>query len=438
MALQDLTPQLRTRLDRLERVVGLFVLVATLLLLAGLVFYVRQTAERRGWGLRKLPYFTFVRSAAGLKVGQSVQLMGLDVGEITDIQPQPPGEYYDMFVAFRIKEPYDGYIWDDSRAKIGAVDFLGKRSIEVTKGTNGTPSYLFSEFKEVPITEVEAYLGDTPVLFVDEIYDQSGTNVLAKPKHPITPELLQRIVAAGTVASLRIINTTNVTKTPTALWNDREGRYRSAKEARETEWKKGYFLTPAESPALTERLEAVVGVVENALPNVLGLTNRLQTLLDNTSATAAHADRVLGSAEPAVTNLNLLAENFAEISRHLRNPRGSLGDWLIPTNLAPQLTQTVASANTILTNTDARLTEVALGLDRAVDNLAKITGNLHDQVRANTNLVRQVSRLIVDADDLIQGLKRHWLLRSAFRGSEKTTPPPPKSRRATSPKDERP
>ncbi|HXJ72631.1 MAG TPA: hypothetical protein VNM37_07250, partial [Candidatus Dormibacteraeota bacterium] len=75
MALQDLTPQLRTRLDRLERVVGLFVLVATLLLLAGLVFYVRQTAQRRGWGLRKLPYFTFVRSAGGLKVGQSVQLM---------------------------------------------------------------------------------------------------------------------------------------------------------------------------------------------------------------------------------------------------------------------------------------------------------------------------------------------------------------------------
>lgn len=437
MALQDLTPQLRTRLDRLERVVGLFVLVATLLLLAGLVFYVHQTAQRRGWGLRKLPYFTFVRSAAGLKVGQSVQLMGLDVGEITDIQPQAPGEYYDMFVAFRIKEPYDGYIWDDSRAKVGAVDFLGKRSIEVTKGTNGTPSYLFREFKEVPVTEVESYLGDTPVLLVDEVYDPSGTNVLARPKDRITPELLQRIIAAGTVATLRIIDTTNQTKMPTAIWNDREGRYRTV--GKDTESRKGYFLTPDESPALTERLERVAETVENALPGVLNLTNRLQVLLDNAAATAAHADRLLGSAEPTVTNLNLLAENFAEISKNLRNPRGSLGDWLIPTNLAPQLTQTVASANTILTNTDARLTEVAVSLDRAIDNLAQITGNLHDQVRANTNLVRQISRLIVDADDLVQGLKRHWLLRSAFRGSDKTPPPPSnKPRRATSPKDERP
>ena len=415
---------------------GLFVLVATLLLLAGLVFYVRQTAQRRGWGLRKLPYFTFVRSAGGLKVGQSVQLMGLDVGEITDIQPQPPGSYYDMFVAFRIKEPYDGYIWDDSRAKVGAVDFLGKRSIEVTKGTNGTPSYLFSEFKEVPVTEVESYLGDTPVLLVDEIYDQSGTNVLARPKERVTPVLLQRIVAAGTVATLRIIDTTNQTKMPTAVWNDREGRYRLV--GKDVESRKGYFLTPNESPALTERLESVAQAVENALPSVLNLTNRLQALLDNAASAAAHADRMLGSAEPTVTNLNVLAENFAEISRYLRNPRGSLGDWLIPTNLAPQLTQTVASANTILTNTDARLTEVAVSLDRAIDNLASITGNLHDQVRANTNLVRQISRLIVDADDLVQGLKRHWLLRSAFRGTDKTPPPSKKVRRATSPKDERP
>jgi len=45
MALQDLTPQLRTRLSRLERVVGIFVVLATLLLLAGLGYYVYSTAE---------------------------------------------------------------------------------------------------------------------------------------------------------------------------------------------------------------------------------------------------------------------------------------------------------------------------------------------------------------------------------------------------------
>ena len=35
MALQDLTPQLRTRLSRMERAVGWFVFLATVLLLVG-------------------------------------------------------------------------------------------------------------------------------------------------------------------------------------------------------------------------------------------------------------------------------------------------------------------------------------------------------------------------------------------------------------------
>ena len=40
MALQDLTPQLRTRLNRMERMVGWFVFLATALLLFGFGYYV--------------------------------------------------------------------------------------------------------------------------------------------------------------------------------------------------------------------------------------------------------------------------------------------------------------------------------------------------------------------------------------------------------------
>ena len=58
---------------------------------------------------------------------------------------------------------------------------------------------------------------------------------------------------------------------------------------------------------------------------------------------------------------------------------------------------------------------VATELDVTIENLARITGDLHAQVRANTNIVSEVSRLIVDTDDMVQGLKRHWFLRSAFK-----------------------
>jgi ABC-type transporter Mla subunit MlaD len=436
MALQDLTPQLRTRLSRLERVVGLFVLVASVLLLAGLGFYIYQTAHRKGWFLRKLPYFTFARSAAGLKVGQPVKLMGLDVGEITDIQPQEPGSWYDMFIAFRVKEPYDGYLWEDSRARIGAADFLGNRTIEVTKGTNGPPTYLFRPYREVALSEVDALLGGGPVLLVDEIYDDTKKGVLAKPMQPLTPEVLQKILDARSVTTLRVIEGTNSTKLPTGIWNEREGRYDVFGWDRET--RKGYFLTPDESPALTERLETEVNTVETALPNVLSLTNQLSRLLANAANAAGHADDVLTSAHPVVTNLNELTAQFTLIARHLSDPNGSLGQWLIPTNVSPQLTQTLFSANAVLTNANAQLTELARDLDQTIENLAQLTGNLHKQVDANPQLVRHIARLIIDVDDMVQGLKRHWLLRSAFRqpASEKSAPPPQRPR-SQSPKDER-
>ena len=181
MALQDLTPQRRTRLSRLERVVGLFVGVAAILMAAGLAYYDYQTAKRKGTFDTKVRYYTLARSGAGLKVGQAVKLMGREVGEITEIELQPPGDYYDLFIAFEVKEPYFGYLWEDSRAKIVASDFLGGRALELTKGTNGAPTYLFRQFKEVPVDMLGSFVGTNDVRFVDEIYGQHETNLLARP-----------------------------------------------------------------------------------------------------------------------------------------------------------------------------------------------------------------------------------------------------------------
>src|SRR5262249_55600849 len=139
MALQDLTPQLRTRLSRMERAVGWFVLLATGLLAFGFCYYVYHTAERKGWFKTKAPYFTFADRATGLKVGDPVNLMGFDVGQITRIETQPPEDYlHAVYVEFEIVAPYYGYLWTEgSRAKVTTADLLGKRVLEVTKGAGG-------------------------------------------------------------------------------------------------------------------------------------------------------------------------------------------------------------------------------------------------------------------------------------------------------------
>src|SRR5580658_945084 len=90
MPLQDLTPQLRTRLNRMERAVGWFVFLATALLLFGFGYYIYQKAQQKGWFLPKAKFLTYVNDASGLKVGDPVLLMGFQVGQITSIAAMPP------------------------------------------------------------------------------------------------------------------------------------------------------------------------------------------------------------------------------------------------------------------------------------------------------------------------------------------------------------
>src|ERR1700744_3738464 len=110
MALQDLTPQLRTRLSRMERAVGWFVFVATALLLTAFGYYIYHQAQQKGWFKIKAPFFTFVQSAAGLKVGDDVVMMGFAVGKITGVDPEPPDSAHNVKVEFYVVDNKFRYI----------------------------------------------------------------------------------------------------------------------------------------------------------------------------------------------------------------------------------------------------------------------------------------------------------------------------------------
>jgi ABC-type transporter Mla subunit MlaD len=146
---------------------------------------------------------------------------------------------------------------------------------------------------------------------------------------------------------------------------------------------KGVRLDPDEQPSLSDRAQKLVSTVESALPNILGLTNQLYTVLTNTAQLTANANQM-------VTNLTV-------ITATLRDPHGSLGEWLVPNDLHTNLTAVTASLNdTIL-------------------NLAAITSNLNAQVESNDKILTQISGLVVNTDNLVQGLKKHWLLRGVFQ-----------------------
>jgi len=334
MGLQDLTPQLRTRLRRVEKIVGFFITIATLVLLAGFAYYLWHTAARKGWFVEKCRYYTCAQSGEGLKVGDPVLLMGFNVGEVTRIETLKPTDYYSIQVDFDVRKPYYGYILSNSKALIRAAGFLGQRQIEITKGT----------WEE----------GAQETAYEDE---------------------------AGHVRHILV----------------------GGKKVLLSENRAGVFVPPLEDPALTERAEKLVHQVELALPSILGMTNQLNAVLSNSAALTANLDRTITGTAPILSNATQLTANLNEITGHLRDPHGSLGEWLIPPNLQTQLTVTVANVNTNL-----------LTLNQALLNVANITSNLNSQVQANDQILSELSRLVTETDDLVQGLKRHWLLKGAF------------------------
>ena len=411
MSLQDLTPQLRTRLSRMERAVGWFVLLATALLVFGFGYYIYKTAARKGWFLTKAPFFTFTDRATGLKEGDPVILMGMSVGQITAVKPMDPFSTYNIYVEFELKDPYYGYMWTEgSRAKVAAADFLGQRVVEVSKGTNGHAIYIFHPLENATRDRAATLAAAGGWSVAEDVYDASGTNLLFSAlKQPLDAKQMALIFTAGRT-NARVAHVKETHTKITGIWNDQEGRYDHF-----TKQTKPYWLVSDESPAVTERLERVVDQIEKALPNFLGLTNQLTLVLDNTANVTSNLNLVAASAKPA-------AENLATLSAQLRGP-GALGEWLLPPGGPGQLTTALTNANTLLANTDTNMAVLVGELSRSLDSLANMTSNLNSQVQMNTNLVKSVSDAIVHSDELIQGLKRHWLLRSAFKTPKTNAPP---------------
>jgi len=153
---------------------------------------------------------------------------------------------------------------------------------------------------------------------------------------------------------------------------------------------KGPFLPPDESPSVTERAERLLNQAEAALPNILAVTNRINAVLDNSTALTSNANQLVTEVRPAVSNVTV----------HL---------------------------DTALVAADTNLVTLAGNLNDTLLNLAEITSNLNSQVQSNGQMLSSISKLVVDTDNLVQGLKKHWLLRGIFQKMNATNAPPAKA-----------
>lgn len=374
MALHDLTPQLRTRLGRVERLVGVFLLLTLALMLAGFIYFLWHTAETRGWFRTRVPYYTYVADATGLRVGTPVMMMGFKIGEVTRVEPTEMSEWFlthrfNVFIGFDVVEPYFGYIWTDSRVRIGAGDILGTRSLEVTRGAEG---------------EVTVKMGDPiQLLSADFLWDDSITNRTFLPLDEV---------------------------------NAKDG---------------GFWLKADEAVPLQQRLTDIANAVNDALPGVFALTNELTVALANMTNVTGRLGGIMPQVDAAMGDLRVL---MGEVRPAVQRP-GGLGDLLLPTNLNTQLTLTLSNLNPgsgpinqTLSNLNSRMADVGVTLSNVNQQLSANTNLLAD---AN-QLTRSVSSLAVTLETLF---KRHWLFRSAYRTNQPAESRSPRERPVNPPRD---
>jgi ABC-type transporter Mla subunit MlaD len=414
--MQDLTPQIRTRLNRVERSVGWFVFLAVALLVAGFCYYLYTQAQRRGWFEIKAPYYTYSDSGEGLAVGDAVKLMGFEVGHITGILAMPPrgrGSDHNVKIEFEVVGTNYNYIWTNSTARLTDSGFLGKRAMDISKGTQGYNVYMIYPLKDRALERITDLPQFDKLRLGEELYE--GTNLVLRAWLPLSTNMA-KISGLG-LSKLWIIDTSRPGKKITGVWDDKQHRYTPF------EGTNVYMLTPEEPPALMDRLQGLVTQVEEALPNFLKLTNQIAATLSNSEQLTSNLNLVAANTRPIVGNL-------AVITAQLKDPHGSLGEWLIPTNLNQQLGLALLNANGALTNVNNTVTNVNTNLvavfedlGRSLENLAGITSNLNRQVQANSNMLSQISDIVVHSDQFVQGLKRHWLLRSAFKEHKTKAPP---------------
>ncbi|MEI9961720.1 MAG: hypothetical protein WDM76_11485 [Limisphaerales bacterium] len=167
-------------------------------------------------------------------------------------------------------------------------------------------------------------------------------------------------------------------------------------------------------PPITDQLQAMVTQVQTALPGILALTNKLATVLDNAANATSNLNVTISATQPMLTN-------FTVISGQLREPGGVL-NWALGTNGSEHVQGILTNTDSALAHTDSILASTETNLTAILIHFSDITSNLNAQVQANTNILSSISKIVVDSDDFIQGLKRHWLLRSAFKTNAPAKP----------------
>lgn len=119
---------MKIRFNKFEKVAGLFVLIAILACVGGMI----GITIKNGWFASKVKYYTYLESADGVHPGTDVQIAGLRVGSVTAVELQ---EAHRVAVRFEVLEKFKNRVRVDSTVQMYRPFILGEKVLEVSMGS---------------------------------------------------------------------------------------------------------------------------------------------------------------------------------------------------------------------------------------------------------------------------------------------------------------
>jgi phospholipid/cholesterol/gamma-HCH transport system substrate-binding protein len=139
---------MKIRFNKFEKVAGLFVGLALLSCVVGMA----GIAVKQGWFSSKVKYTTELESADGVHSGTVVQIAGLRVGSVTEVDLQSNDK---VLVQFEVLEKFQTKVRNDSHVQMFRPFILAEKVLEVSVGSeNEELMKIGSNIPMIPTSDV--------------------------------------------------------------------------------------------------------------------------------------------------------------------------------------------------------------------------------------------------------------------------------------------
>ena len=295
-----------------EAKVGAFVVVS-LLVLSVTAYFVRTTQNVRG----QVVYTTYFRYAGGIGPGTPVLFGGIRVGQVTAVRPAPADPtQIEVLFAVRPGTPVN----EQCTVRVGSVSLMSSPALFLTTGSN--------DARRLNSGEV---MRSQEAVSQDEIARRIAT--LSATANDLLLDLRRELPPLTTEARAVLANLNQITG-------------------------------PRNQKQIDGVLAELNTILQRESPKIAQITDRVAVL-------AEHADAVVGSAGPLISNLDATVTNANATIDAVREPLTK--DLAEMEKVLQDARALLASVQEVVRSNDADIAETVRALHAAAENLRAFT-----------------------------------------------------------------